>query len=91
MAKLKAKYGKPNAERRIPKAECGKPNAESGIRKTKYGKLNTENLIRRVLKSTTCEFQNAELLKPQTKPQTKKHTFKLYKTQFRHRKSTKKV
>ena len=71
MAKLKAKYGKPNAESRIPKAECGKPNAESGIRKTKYGKLSTENLIRRVLKSTTCEFQNAELLKPQTKPQTK--------------------
>ena len=86
MAKLKAEYGKPNTESRMRKAECGKPNTESQIRKAEYGKPNTESQIRkaeygkpntesrirRVLKSTTCEFQNAELLKPQIKPQTKK-------------------
>ena len=43
-------------------------------------------------KSTICEFQNAELLKSRIKPQAKKkHTLKLYKTQFKHRKWTKKV
>ena len=56
------------------KAEYLKPNAESRIRKVEYGKLNTESRIRRVLKSTTCEFQNAELLKLQIKPQAKKNT-----------------
>ena len=64
----KAECGKPNTESRMRKAECGKRN----WRKAKYGKLNTESRKRWVLKSTTCEFQNADLLKPQIKPQTKK-------------------